>query len=127
MAKYLWVAVGGAVGSVLRFAVQGWVQRLADATFPVGTLAVNVVGCGAAGALAAMFAGPILVREEYRMGLLIGVLGGFTTFSTFGLETFYLANESQFRLALTNVALSCGLGCAGTWIGFRLAEWWFGV
>jgi CrcB protein len=127
MMKWVLIAAGGALGSVLRYAMQGWVQRLTSGTFPIGTLAVNVAGCMAIGFLAAAFAGPILVREEYRVGLMVGILGGFTTFSAFGLETFNLANDGQLRLALANVMLSCGLGLVAVWGGYRLAEHWFGV
>ena len=127
MLKYALIALGGALGSVLRYAVQGWVQRWTNGSFPIGTLAVNVVGCLILGFLSAMFAAPILVRQEYRVGLTVGILGGFTTFSTFGLESFNLANEGQLRLAVLNVMLSCGLGIAAVWVGYRLAERWFGV
>lgn len=127
MTKYVLIAAGGAFGSVLRYALQGWVQRLVNGGFPLGTLAVNVLGCLVLGFLAAAFTGPVLIREEYRVGLTIGVLGGFTTFSTFGLETFNLTNDGQFRLALANVLLSVGLGFAAVWAGFRFSEWWFGV
>jgi CrcB protein len=121
------IAAGGAFGSVLRYAIQGWVQRLTSGSFPVGTLAVNVSGCMIIGFIAAALTGPVLVREEYRIGLTVGVLGGFTTFSAFGLETFNLANDGQLRLAFANVVLSCGLGFVAVWAGYRLAERWFGV
>ena len=88
-----------ALGSILRYAMQGAVQGLTGIGFPAGTVAVNVLGCLLIGLLAAMFNGPMLVHEDYRVGLTVGLLGGFTTFSTFGLETFYLANEGQFVLA----------------------------
>ncbi len=127
MTKWLLIAAGGAFGSVLRYAVQGWVQRLSNGSFPIGTLVVNVVGCALLGLLAGMFAAPTLIREEYRVGLTVGILGGFTTFSTFGLETFTLANDGQLRWALANVVLSCGLGFLAVWGGYRLAERWFGV
>lgn len=127
MLKVVLVALGGALGSVLRYAMQGWVQRAAGSNFPAGTLAVNVLGCLIIGFLAAAFAGQLLLREEYRIGLLVGVLGGFTTFSSFGLETFNLANLGQFRLALANVLFSCLLGVSAVWLGYRLAERMFGV
>ncbi|MBI2824009.1 MAG: fluoride efflux transporter CrcB [Planctomycetia bacterium] len=127
MTKLLLIAVGGGLGSVLRYGLQGAVQRIAGGGFPAGTLAVNAIGCLCVGFLTAMLTGPFLIREEYRIGLTVGVLGGFTTFSTFGLETFHLANDGQMRLALANVVLSCGLGFAAVWFGYRLAERWFGV
>ena len=127
MTKYVLVAAGGAFGSVLRYALQGWVQRIAGSAFPAGTMAVNVLGCLAIGALSAAFAGPVLVREEYRVGLTVGVLGGFTPFSTFGLETFSLAAMGESSFAWANVARSCGLGGAAVWFGYRLVERWLGV
>jgi CrcB protein len=128
MTKYLLIAAGGAAGSVFRYALQGWVQRLAAGNlFPLGTLVVNLLGCLVVGFLAAALTGPLLVREEYRVGLMVGVLGGFTTFSTFGLETFHLANGGEWRLALANVLLSVGFGFAAVWSGFRFSQWWLGV
>ena len=108
-------------------AVQGWVQRLSGGVFPMGTLVVNLSACFAIGLLTGFFAGPQLVREEYRIGLTVGVLGGYSTFSTFGLETFNLGNDGEFGLAALNMLLSCGVGLAAVWIGYRLAEHWFGV
>ena len=127
MFKIILIFLGSGLGGVLRYGLQGWVQRLGDGSLPVGTLAVNVLGCGVLGLLAAALTGPILIREEYRIGLMVGVIGGFTTFSTFGFETFSLANEGQWRFALLNVALSCGLGYSAVWFGFRAGERWFGV
>jgi CrcB protein len=127
MLKWLLIAVGGAAGSMLRYAMQGWVQRLAGGGFPLGTLVVNVSACFAIGVLSAFFAGPQLIREEYRIGLTVGVLGGYSTFSTFGLETFNLASGGQYALAALNMLLSCGVGLAAVWIGYRVAEHWFGV
>lgn len=135
MLKVLLIGVGGGFGSLLRYYFQGWVQRatgdwaqkFTGANFPVGTLAVNVTACLAIGLLAGLFAAPHLIREEYRIGLTVGVLGGYSTFSTFGLESFTLANNGEFGLALLNMFLSCAAGFAAVWIGYRLAERCFGV
>jgi CrcB protein len=127
MHKLILIFVGSGLGGILRYAVQGWGQRLADVSFPLGTLAVNVSGCFIIGVFAAAFSGPILIREEYRIGLTVGIVGGFTTFSTFGLETFSLANDGQLRLAMANVLASCLLGFVAVWIGYRIAERWLGV
>ena len=127
MLKWVLIAAGGAIGSIMRYAVQGWVQRFAGSTFPLGTLAVNVSACLAIGFLSGLFAGPQLIREEYRIGLTVGVLGGYSTFSTFGLESFSLANGGEFRLTMVNMLLSCGIGFAAVWFGYRVAEKWFGV
>lgn len=127
MVKVMLVAVGGGAGSVLRYLVSGWGQRLGDGSFPLGTLLVNVIGCFLIGLLNAVFAGPVPIRPEYRIGLVIGVLGGFTTFSAFGWETFTLANDGQFARATANVLLSVAAGLAAVWIGYRVAERVFGV
>lgn len=127
MTKLLLIAAGGAAGAVLRYLVAGWGQSLTAGSFPLGTLLVNVAGCFLIGLLGAMFAGPIVVREEYRLAVLIGLLGGFTTYSTFGWETFSLLNDGQRWAAIVNVVLSTGLGLAAVWIGYRLAERWQGV
>jgi CrcB protein len=79
------------------------------------------------GLLSGFFAGPQLVREEYRIALTVGVLGGYSTFSTFGLETFNLTNDGEFGLAALNMLASCSVGLAAVWLGYRLAEFWFGV
>lgn len=121
------VALGGGFGSVLRYLLAGWCQRLGGGAFPLGTLAVNVLGCLAIGVLKAAFSGSLLVREEYQIALTIGLLGGFTTFSTFGWETFALANDGDWLRAGLNLLLSVGLGFAAVLIGYRLAEKWFGV
>ncbi len=116
------IAAGGAFGSVARYALTGAMHRLTGWNFPIGTLTVNVIGCYLIGLLATMFHGPTLVREEYRLALLVGVLGGFTTFSAFGWGTFLLWNEGQFASAMVNVVLSNALGLAAVWAGFATAR-----
>jgi CrcB protein len=135
MLKLLLIAVGGAFGSLLRYFVQGWAQRstgdwaerIVGANFPVGTLVVNATACLAIGLVSGYFAGPQLIREEYRLGLTVGILGGYSTFSTFGIESFNLANAGDFSLALLNMVLSCAIGFTAVWIGYRVAERCFGV
>jgi CrcB protein len=121
MTKLLFIAGGGALGSVLRYLVAGWGQRLTPGVFPLGTLLVNVTGCLLIGYLGTLFAGPAVVREEYRLALLIGLLGGFTTFSTFGYETWALLSDREWGLAGANVLLSNVLGLGAVWLGHRLA------
>jgi CrcB protein len=127
MQKLLLIMAGGAVGSLLRYLLSGWGQRIGGGSFPWGTLLVNVVGCLLIGALGALFSGPQLIREEYRVALLVGFLGALTTFSTFGWESFALVNERQWSMALLNVAASNGLALSAVWLGFRVAEKWWGV
>ena len=121
------IALGGAAGSVARYLMAGGVQRLAGGVFPWGTMSVNVLGCLAIGFLNQAFSGPVWIRPEYRLALTIGVLGGFTTFSTFGWETFALLNDRQFPAAAGNVLASVAVGLFAVWLGARLAEKAFGA
>jgi CrcB protein len=127
VAKLLFIALGGGVGAVLRYVVAGWGQRLTDGVFPLGTLVVNVLGCLAIGSLATILSGPLLVREEYRLAILVGLLGGFTTFSTFGYETTLLLGDREWAQALLNLLLANGLGLLAVLVGTRLAERWSGA
>jgi CrcB protein len=122
MLKWVLIAIAGGAGSVLRYAVQMAIARVVSQPFPVGTLLVNVVGCFAIGALAGHFSANTAVREEYRLALTVGLLGGFTTFSSFGLETFELLMQRQIGIALTYVAGSCLAGLTAVWLGWRLVE-----
>lgn len=125
--KVILIFLGSGLGGVFRYALAGWTQRLANAAFPIGTLVVNVLGCLLIGFLSAAFAGRWLIREEYRIALMIGILGGFTTFSALGMETFAFLNDGQYGLAALNVALSVAAGLFAVWAGYRLAENWLGV
>ena len=127
MVKLVLIFVGGGFGSLCRYGLAGWGQRLVNGSFPLGTLIVNVLGCFVIGFLNYLFTGPWPIRAEYRIGLLVGVLGGFTTFSSFGWETFSLANEGQGLRAMMNMLLSITLGFMAVWLGYRLAERWYGV
>lgn len=127
MTKLILIFVGSGLGGVLRYALGGWVQGLTGASFPSGTLVVNVTGCLAIGFLGAVFAGPVLIREEYRIAILVGLLGGFTTFSTFGRETMALAANREMLLAGLNLLLSNGLGLVAVLLGSRVAERMYGA
>ena len=120
--KLLLIAVGGALGSVARYALTVGADRWTGWAFPIGTLTVNVLGCYAIGVLATMFHGPTLVREEYRLALLVGLLGGFTTFSAFGWGTVLMLNEGRVASAVLNVVLTNVLGLAAVWAGFATAQ-----
>jgi CrcB protein len=104
------VAAGGALGAVARYLISGWVQNRADTPFPAGTLAVNVIGCLVLGALLALAETRQVLGAETRAFLALGVLGSFTTFSTFGWETVELARNGRTDLALANVAASLVVG-----------------
>lgn len=126
MLKILMIALGGAAGAVARYLISGWGQRLVDGAFPAGTLIVNVVGCLLIGFLARAFDTVVLIREEYRLALLVGLLGGLTTFSSYGWETFAMLNDGQRWAPLGNFLLNNALGLFAVWAGFRLAERLYG-
>jgi CrcB protein len=120
---YLWVALGGALGSVARYTSSTVAARWLGLGFPWGTLFVNVAGSFAIGLLAALVTadGRPLLDTEARAFLLVGVLGGFTTFSSFSFETLELARGGALGAAAANVALSLALCLAGAWLGFAAA------
>lgn len=118
----LLVGVGGLVGSMLRYLLSGYVQQLTRSTdFPYGTLFVNVVGCLVVGFLSALAESRGVLSVETRAFLIVGILGGFTTFSTFSNETLNLLRDGQNSFALVNVGLSLGLGLGAVWAGRVLA------
>lgn len=121
----LWVALGGALGSVARFALSGIAVRWLGAGFPYGTLFVNVTGSFTIGLLAALVAadGRPSLGADARAFLLVGVLGGFTTFSSFSLETLNLARSGALAPAMFNVAGSVVLCLAAVSFGFATAGW----
>jgi len=121
MLRILLIFLAGGTGCLLRYAIAGWAQRLGTGSFPVGTLTVNVIGCMLLGFLAALFTGPIVVREEYRLAIIVGLLGGFTTFSTYAADTLSLT-QARFHLAALNLLLSNAMGLLAAWSGARLAN-----
>ncbi len=127
MLRLALIFVGSGLGGAFRYLLSGWVQKLGNATFPLGTLAVNVAGCLMIGFLSVAFSGRFLIREDFRIAILIGFLGGLTTFSAFGIETFAFLNDGQYFRAGLNVVLSVAAGLAAVWAGYRLAEIWLGV
>ena len=127
MLKLTLIFLGSGIGGVCRYALSGWVQKFGNATFPLGTLVVNVVGCFLIRFLTAGLSGRLLIREEHRIALVVGILGGFTTFSAFGIETFAFVNDGQYLRAALNIVLSVVIGLVAVWAGYRLAESWLGV
>ncbi len=116
MINYLMIAAGGALGSAARFGLSSLLQKSAGIGFPYGTLSVNIIGCFIIGIAAEMFE-DLLVPSEWRSFTSIGFLGGFTTFSTFSLETVNLIREGESMQAIANVALSNVLGIAAVVAG----------
>jgi CrcB protein len=117
----LLVALGGAIGSVARFKMSGWaLQATPNWRFPTGTLAVNVIGCLIAGLLAGMAVKQDVFTPEARVFLFTGLLGGFTTFSAFGLETLLLLKRGETGVAIANVIVSIVVGLLVAWLGYEI-------
>ncbi len=117
------VGVGGLIGASSRYAVGRWVNDMAgNPAFPYGTLAVNVIGCLLIGVLAGLVATRNIIGVDTRAFLIVGVLGGFTTYSAFGLETVDLIRRGEFFVGLSNVVLQITLGLAAVWVGLKIAD-----
>ena len=123
MVKLLLIGVGGFIGAVLRYLVSGFVQTLSqDVTFPFGTLAVNILGCFCIGFLSELFSARTFIGVDTQTFLLVGILGGFTTFSAFSYDTMNLIRGGDIALALINVGAQLLLGLGAVWLGYTLAS-----
>lgn len=128
MIGYLWVALGGALGSMARYGLSIWSARLVGDSFPWGTLAINIVGSFVIGLFGALTlpGGPMPVGAQARTFVMVGVCGGFTTFSSFSLQTLLLFRRGDWSHAAANILLSvvfCLVGVAlGDLLGARLAD-----
>jgi CrcB protein len=115
------VGSGGFLGALARYGLSGLVHRQVPlAMFPYGTLVVNLLGCLVIGVVAGLVESRQLFGPEFRAFALIGILGGFTTFSTFGYETFAMIRDSEYLRAATNVGLHVVLGLTLVWLGYAL-------
>lgn len=118
------VALGGALGSVFRYLLSMWTQSLSKSIdFPYGTLAVNLLGCFLIGFLAQLAEARGAFPSETRLFVFIGILGGFTTFSSFGNETVNLLREGGTLNALANVGANVIVGLLLVWFGRTAAFW----
>jgi CrcB protein len=118
---YLMAGLGGALGSVLRVVVSSVVSARMGEEFPFGTIVVNVTGAVVMGVIAGFGStepGKLILNEPSRTFLMIGVLGGYTTFSSFSLQTFLLIEQGNLTGAFLNIFLSVLLCVAGIWLGF---------
>jgi CrcB protein len=116
------LAAGGAAGTLLRYALSGFIVRRVDGTFPWSTLLVNVIGCFAIGMVAASIERGELQSPILRTTLVIGFLGGFTTFSTYGIETFRLLQSGSWLQAGIYLAASNAGGLGAVWLGYHWAR-----
>ena len=116
------VGAGGFIGSVLRYMVSGYVQELSQSVdFPYGTVAVNLIGCLVIGILTHLVEEHGVFVPETRALLFIGVLGGFTTFSTFGNETLNLLRDGETFLAMISTGVQVVFGLGAVWLGRTLS------
>lgn len=124
MDKALYVGIGGFIGSVLRYWASGAVQQSANnPSFPLGTLAVNLLGCLVIGFLSQLAEARSVFTPEARAFVFVGILGGFTTFSTFGNETMNFLRDGENLPALWNVGAHIVIGLAAIWLGRTIAYW----
>ena len=115
--KFIFIAAGGAVGALLRYAVSGLAQRSFEGVFPWGTLSVNLIGSFFIGFLGGIFE-RFTAPPNLKIFILIGLLGAFTTFSTFSFENFNLFRDGEIKLALSNILISNFFGIALVFAGF---------
>ncbi|MBS0151983.1 MAG: fluoride efflux transporter CrcB [Nitrospira sp.] len=116
------IGAGGFVGSILRYLVSGYAQQLSKSIqFPFGTLAVNILGCALVGFLAELADQRSVITGETRAFLIVGILGGFTTFSAFGNETMNLLRDGELWLACGNIVGHTVLGLGAVWLGYSTA------
>lgn len=119
--QFVLVGLGGAVGSIARWQLTGLILHKAfDWKFPLGTFAVNVLGCLVIGLLAGLAVKEDYFSSDMRLLLFTGLMGGFTTFSSFGLETFYLLKRGDYLIAGGNIVLSVLFGMLALWLGFSV-------
>ncbi|MHB8527898.1 MAG: fluoride efflux transporter CrcB [Caulobacteraceae bacterium] len=123
MITYIWIAVGSALGGVARYGMSSLIAGWFGQTFPWGTLAVNVVGSFVIGFFVNLTGpeGRVMVAGDVRQFVTIGVCGGYTTFSSFSVQTLALAQEGEFTRAGLNVGASVALCLAAVWLGWVLA------
>jgi CrcB protein len=120
---YVIVFLGSGIGGVCRFLMGPAVQRLCNGwLFPVGTFSVNMLGCFVIGVLGGLAEYKGLFSSEARLFLFVGVLGGFTTFSSFGYETFQLLRDGEFIYGAANAVLQVALGLLCVWLGWIVAR-----
>ncbi|MDD5021218.1 MAG: fluoride efflux transporter CrcB [Endomicrobiaceae bacterium] len=126
MFKFLVIGLGGGAGAILRYIVSNLDYRFSNGVFPVGTLVVNITGSFIIGFLWVFF-DRFIFPPNLRLFLFIGLLGGYTTFSTFSLETFNLIRDGEYHIALINTILSFSLTLIAVFAGFFLSRIFFNL
>jgi len=120
----VYVGLGGLIGSIGRYLASGAVHQIfPNVYFPIGTAVVNIIGCFLIGVLTGLAELRNLLSPEMRMFLLIGLLGGFTTFSTFGHETVAFMRDGEFLHGVGNVLIQVIIGLSGVWFGYNVTRY----
>jgi len=122
MQNTIFIALAGLIGTLIRYWLSTFVARQYGEPFPWGTLAVNLIGSFFAGAIYHLADDRFLISPTLRTVILIGLLGGFTTFSSYGLQTFTLLRDGQIGLATLNIAVSNVLGLLMVWVGYVVSK-----
>ena len=122
VANILYVALGGALGSVARYLLSHAVHRYTALGFPYGTFAVNIIGCAAFGVIIGFAEHRLELTPAVRAFFLVGILGGFTTFSAFTFDTLELLRTAAFLRAAINVLGQITIGLAALWLGYVVAK-----
>lgn len=122
MLDLLWIALGGALGALARYAVGGVVQARLGAIFPYGTLVVNLSGCLLMGFVTALITDQVIVAPALRFLIPVGFIGAYTTFSTYELETFRAIETGAWLIGAAYAAISLFLGFFAIWLGFVIAR-----
>jgi fluoride exporter len=126
VSRFLWICVGGAAGTGARYLLSGWALAALGPAFPWGTFAVNVLGSFCVGLLMQVGLATPILSPTLRLALTTGVMGGFTTYSTFNYETIRYVQDGAWRLALGNVALTLVACLAAGFLGIALGRSLFG-
>lgn len=126
MSRFLWICLGGAAGTGARYLLSGWALEAFGSGFPWGTFAVNVIGSFGVGLLMQVGIATPLLSPTLRLALTTGVMGGFTTYSTFNYETIRYVQDGAWRLAVGNVALTLVACLAAGFAGIALGRSLFG-
>ena len=122
MIGYVLIAVGGAIGAIARYEMTNLIQHKTHVGFPYGTVAVNVAGCFIIGFMIALLDDHVLSHPNWRLLIVTGFVGAFTTFSTFEAETFNAVTAGAFAVAIANVVVSVVAGFAAVWLGAALSR-----
>ena len=122
MDRYFLVVLGGGLGSLLRYVASTAINARIGGRFPLGTMVINITGSFLIGVLMVLLTEPLQPHPNWRLLLIVGFLGGYTTFSTFEFETYQFMRNGGYWIGVTNVLASVILGYAGVWLGAEITR-----